>query len=934
MNISTAEHKRLFTDGKAWKRWGPYVSDRAWGSVREDNSPDGNAWKSFPHDHARSRAYRWNEDGIAGISDDRQHLCFALAFWNGQDPILKERFFGLDNAEGNHGEDVKEYYFYVDSTPTHSYMRMIYKYPHRPFPYADLVQANKGRHRNEPEFELIDTGIFSENRYFDVVVEYAKAAPKDILARIEVFNRGAEEASLHVLPTLWFRNTWSWGPDREEPWARPSLKVSTAPDAAAAVLAEHEMLGNYVLACDRGPLGAPEMLFTENETNKEKLFGQHNASLFVKDGIENYLIHRHRGAINPLKEGTKSSALYKVSIPGGASVTLRLRLRAASIAGPCFEDFDGVFAKRRAEADEFYAAVQPAGLSDDLRLVQRQAWAGLLWSKQFYHYNVATWLRQGSEDGNPVHRYQRNAGWYHFEAADVISMPDKWEYPWFAAWDLGFHSFALAYVDPDFAKGQLKLLCSERYQHPNGALPAYEWNFNDVNPPVLARAVRRVYFIDQAIKGKGDTDFLEYMFQKLGFTYTWWVNRKDAQGNNLFQGGFLGLDNIGVFDRSAPLPTGGILEQADGTSWMGVFTLDMLGIATELSYVYPVYGLMMAKYMTHFLYLNDAFNDLGGRGISLWDKEDGFFYDVLNLENANTIPLKVRSMVGLIPIFAALVYPRGASSHIPEFRPWLEEFVRVRPELVPLLREIDRPNPSGIQVFAMVDRTKLALLLSRMLDPQEFLSDYGIRSMSRYHLDHPYSFSGGHSASKVAYVPGDSDSGMFGGNSNWRGPIWLPVNYFLITALKRYSMAFGEDFKVEYPTGSGNMKTLNEVIDGITNRLISIFTRNSSGKRPVFGDVDLFNNDPHWRDLIPFHEYFHGDSGRGIGASHQTGWTGLIAAMIQEQSEHSVPLGWLTAVAQEHGPLPKVPSVLDEIESPAAIRGTFRRTKPPAQGRS
>jgi hypothetical protein len=904
MNTSTAEHQRLFTNGKAWKRWGPYLSDRAWSSVREDNSPDGNAWSSFPHDHARSRAYRWNEDGIGGFSDDRQFLCFAMAFWNGVDPILKERFFGLDNSEGNHGEDVKEYYFYVDSTPTHSYMRMVYKYPQRAFPYDDLVLTNKGRSKSEPEYELLDTGAFRENRYFDAIIEYAKAGPDDLLARIEVFNRGPEEATLHLLPTLWFRNTWSWGHDRQETHDRPTLSASTAPDAAAAILAKHEILGSYVLACDRSAQGSPDLLFTENETNKERLFGQANSTLFVKDGIGNFLIKRHRGAVNPLKQGTKASALYKLVVPAGKSAVVRLRLRSADAAGPAFQDFDRVVSQRRSEADEFYAAVQPKEISDDLRMVQRQAWAGMLWSKQFYNYNVATWLRQGAEDGSPVQRFRRNSDWYHFEAADVISMPDKWEYPWFAAWDLAFHSIALAYVDPDFAKAQLKLLCSERYQHPNGSLPAYEWNFNDVNPPVLARAARRVYFIDQQIRGKGDTGFLEYMFQKLGFTYTWWVNRKDASGNNLFEGGFLGLDNIGVFDRSAPLPSGGVLEQADGTSWMGVFTLDMLSIATELSHLNPVYGEMMAKYMTHFLYLNDAFNDLGGHGISLWDREDGFFYDVLNLGGGNVIPLKVRSMVGLIPLFATLAYPRGAREHVPNFRPWLEEFIKVRPELTPLLREIDRTNPSGIQIFSMVDREKLALILSRMLDEKEFLSDYGIRSLSRYHLDQPYSFYGGSGGAKVSYVPGDSDSGMFGGNSNWRGPIWFPVNYFLLTALKRFSMAFGDDFKVEFPAGSGALKTLNEVIDGITNRLTSLFTRNAAGKRPVFGDVDLFNNDPYWRDLIPFYEYFHGDTGRGIGAAHQTGWTGLVAAIIQEQSEHAVPMGWLAAMAQERGPEP------------------------------
>jgi hypothetical protein len=908
MNTSTAEHQRLFNEGKAWKQWGPYVSDRAWSSVREDNSPNGNAWSDFPHDHARSRAYRWNEDGIGGISDDRQFLCFAPAFWNGRDPILKERFFGLENAEGNHGEDVKEYYFYTDSTPTHSFMRMIYKYPHQAYPYDELVGTNKRRNRNEPEYELIDTGIFNENRYFDIAIDYAKAAADDILIRIEIFNRGKEKAPVHVLPTLWFRNTWSWGADRQETVVRPSLRQSTSSGAAAAVTAEHQVLGTYVLSCDRGPDGAPDLLFTENETNKERLFGHANSTLFVKDGINNYLVHGHTAAVNPERRGTKASAHYKLVIPGGKSVTLRLRLRPASAGTPAFADFDEIFASRQAEADAFYATIQPAGISDDLRLVQRQAWAGMLWSKQFYHYNVATWLRQDSEDGKPVHRYPRNTEWHHFEAADIISMPDKWEYPWFAAWDLAFHTIPLAYVDPDFAKEQLKLLCTERYQHPNGAISAYEWNFNDVNPPVLARAARRVYQIDEKIRGKADTGFLEYMFQKLGFNYTWWVNRKDASGNNLFEGGFLGLDNIGVFDRSAPLPTGGQLEQADGTSWMGVFTLDMLAIATELSHTNAVYGEMAAKYMIHFFYLNDAFNDIGGRGKSLWDKEDGFYYDLLNLGQGNIIPLKIRSMVGLIPLFATVAYRRGSGAHMAGFRPWLENFVKTRPEMASILREAERPNPSGIQVLSMVDREKLSVLLGHMLSEKEFLSDYGIRALSRDHLENPYTFYVGHSAFSVSYLPGESDSGMFGGNSNWRGPIWMPVNYFLITALKRFNTAYGDDLKVEYPSGSGRMQTLDVITDDLTHRLAAIFTRNAEGKRPVFGDVDYFNNDPHWRDLIPFYEYFHGDTGRGIGASHQTGWTGLIAALIQELGEHTMSLRAATPPAPVQTPAPAMPA--------------------------
>ena len=887
----TVEQQRLMSEGAAWKKWGPYLSDRAWGTVREDDGEDGNAWSSFPHDHARSRAYRWGEDGIGGISDVDQRLNFALALWNGHDPIIKERLFGLTNGEGNHGEDVKEYYFYTDSTPTHSWMRMVYKYPQRAFPYDELVATNAKRSRAEPEYELVDTGIFAEDRYFDVVLDYAKAAADDLLIRITVTNRGPQAAPLHLLPTLWFRNTWSWGPERQETDARPRLSAGKTKDAAVAVVAEHELLGRYVLACDRGPDGAPHLLFTENETNRKLLFGQPNLTTHVKDGINDFLLHKTTTAVNPLMHGTKCAAHYRFEVPAGETVVIRLRLRPSGAKGADFADFDQLMTSRQAEADAFYQALQPAALTADQKLVQRQAWAGMLWSKQWFAYHVPQWQRQQPEDGKPRRRYPRNAGWHHFEASDVISMPDKWEYPWFAAWDLAFHTIALAYVDIAFAKQQLLMLVSESYQHPNGAISAYEWNFDDVNPPVLARAAWRVYAIERDRTGTGDRVFLEVMLQKLSLNYAWWVNRKDATGNNLFQGGFLGLDNIGVFDRSKPLPTGGHLEQSDGTSWMAVFTLDLLCMALELSYANQAYAAMVEKYLIHYLYLDMAMNNIGEGGTSLWDAQDGFFYDALKLENGTTIPLKVRSMVGLIPLYAVVPYARDITAHIPGLGDRLTHFVRSRPRLAKVVERIRAEGVKGMHHVSLIDRDRLAAILTRMLDEKEFLSPYGIRALSKHHEAHPYQFFLSRESWSVNYVPAESDTGMFGGNSNWRGPIWMPVNYFLITSLRRYHLFYGPAFTLEYPTGSGVRKNLSEIADDLSLRLVAIFTRGADGRRPVVGDVPLFQDDPHWRDLVPFYEYFHGDTGRGVGASHQTGWTGLVAALLMELgSADAVPM--------------------------------------------
>ncbi|MFN8475744.1 MAG: glucosidase [Anaerolineae bacterium] len=888
----TPEHERLEADRRGdaeWKKWGPYLSDRQWATVREDYSADGNAWDYFPHDHARSRAYRWGEDGLAGISDEEQYLCFALALWNGRDPILKERLFGLTGSEGNHGEDVKEYYFYLDSTPTHSYMKMLYKYPQAAFPYRDLVETNRRRGKLEPEHELLDTGVFADDRYFDVFVEYAKADTEDILIRITAANRGPDPVELHLLPTLWFRNTWSW--DANSP--RPSLhRVEGAMDGGhghmpTAVLAEHQVLGRYVLACD----GAPNLLFTENETNVERLFGLPNPSPFVKDGINETVVHGRRDRVNPTGVGTKAAAHYNLTIPAGGTAVVRLRLTKSAATHPSpfvFSDFDALFAERKAEADLFYAELQPKSLTDDERNVQRQAFAGMLWSKQFYYYDVERWL-----DGDPGHppppaerRQARNSDWRHLNTTKIISMPDKWEYPWFAAWDLAFHCVPLALVDPEFAGDQLVALGREWYQHPNGQIPAYEWNFGDVNPPVLGWAAWRVFKIEEKMRGQGDAFFLERVFHKLLLNFNWWVNRKDAEGHNIFQGGFLGLDNIGVFDRSAMLPTGGHIEQSDGTAWMGMYCLNLLTIALELACRDRVYEDIAVKFFEHFLLIADAMNNIGGEGIALWNDEDEFFYDVLHLEEqGHSIPLKVRSMVGLIPLFAVTTMEPWRIEKLPEFKQRLEWFLENRPHLARLVSRWQEPGMRETRLLAILRGHRMKRVLRRMLDEAEFLSPYGVRALSKHHELYPYQLHSDGMNYVVRYLPGESDSGLFGGNSNWRGPIWFPVNYLIIEALQQFHHYYSDDFRVEHPTGSGQFVSLNDIADDLSERLIRIFLHDEHGRRPVFGTQEVFQGDLHWRDYVLFHEYFHGDSGAGVGASHQTGWTGLVAKLIQQQGE-------------------------------------------------
>jgi hypothetical protein len=881
----TAEQRRLDDEARShWKRWGPYLSERAWGTVREDYSPYGNAWEYFPHDHARSRVYRWNEDGLAGICDRRQTVCLALALWNGRDPILKERLFGLTGNEGNHGEDVKEYYFYLDSTPTHSYMKFLYKYGQRAYPYADLVETNRRRGKHEPEYELSDTGYFDDSRYFDVVVEYAKAGPDDILVKITAINRGPDPAPLHVLPTVWFRNTWAWEPGA----GRPRLWQDSA--AAARIAIEHPVSGRRVLVFD----GEPELLFTENETNAHRLFGAPSPAPFVKDGINDYVVGGTTNAVNPARTGTKAAGRYVLDIAPGAAAVIRLRLtNAAPAAGTFGRDFDMVFADRIREADEFYDTVIPPDLGDDGRLVMRQALAGMLWSKQFYNYDVARWLKgdPGQPEPPAERRGGRNAGWPQLANEDVISMPDKWEYPWYAAWDLAFHSVALALVDSAFAKSQLVLMLREWYMHPNGQLPAYEWAFGDVNPPVHAWAAWRVYKIEKRRTGTGDRAFLERVFHKLLLNFTWWVNRKDAEGMNVFQGGFLGLDNIGVFDRSAPLPTGGHLEQSDGTSWMGMYTLNMLAIALELAKDDPVYEDVATKFLEHFLYIANAMNNMGDDGIELWDEADGFYYDVLHLGNGDHFPLRVRSMVGLIPLFAVETLEPSLLDKLPGFRKRLEWFLQHRPDLTANVASVRRPGVGERRLLSIVNVDRLRRVLGVMLDENEFLSQYGVRALSRSHRDRPYTLAVGDQIHRVDYEPGESSTGLFGGNSNWRGPIWFPVNFLLVESLQRFHHYLGPDFTVECPTGSGRMMTLAQVADDISQRLARIFLRDGSGRRPVYGDIELFQRDPHWSDLLQFHEYFHGDTGRGVGASHQTGWTGLVAKLLQQSGERAAKKG-------------------------------------------
>ena len=869
--MATEEERRLEEArdrNVAWRRWGPYLSERQWGTVREDYSRSGDAWDYLPHDQARSRAYRWGEDGLAGISDDRQRLCFAVALWNGNDPILKERLFGLTNSEGNHGEDVKEYYFYIDNTPTHSYMKYLFKYPQLAYPYSDLVETNRRRTRDELEYELMDTGVFDEGRYFDVFVEYAKSAPEDLLIRLTVCNRGPAAASLHLLPTLWFRNTWSWS---RVPAAKPSL---TRLDERT-VAAFHPELGERYLYCDR----AVPLLFTENETNTERIFKVPNTSPFVKDGINDYIVDGRREAVNPGAVGTKAAACYKIAVPAGGTHVVELRLsdRRLPSAGDAFgAPFGEVLATRLREADEFYAGVIPAALSEDSRRVARQAFAGMLWSKQFYYYPVRQWMHDEVLPQDCEQRVtSRNQEWFFLESADIFSMPDKWEYPWFAAWDLAFHCMVLARVDIDFAKEQLRLITNQVYLHPNGQIPAYEWNFSDVNPPVHCKATWQIYMMEKLHRGGGDRAFLESMFHKLLMNFTWWVNRKDELGNNLFEGGFLGLDNIGLFDRSAPLPGGGTLEQADGTSWMAMFCLDMLTIAVELALDNPVYEDMACKFFEHFIYIAAAMDRIGVNSDELWDEEDGFYYDVLRLPRGEATRIKVRSMVGLVPLFASAAFNAGVVERLPRFRQRIEHFVRVNAALVGQIGSLDR-GVAGRMLLSPVSREKLTRILQRMLDPAEFLSPYGIRALSRYHKEHPYVFAVAGSVHRVDYEPAESSTGLFGGNSNWRGPIWMPVNALLVQSLRKMYSYYGDELKVECPVGSGRLMTLWEVAHEIAIRLASIFLRNGEGRRPVYGEAGRFQSDPHWRDLILFYEYFHGDNGAGIGASHQTGWTGLV----------------------------------------------------------
>jgi hypothetical protein len=860
-----------------WKRWGPYLSERSWGTVREDYSADGDAWRYFPHDHARSRAYRWNEDGLAGISDRHQKICFALALWNERDSILKERLFGLSNEEGNHGEDVKEYYFYRDSTPTHSYMRFLYKYPQAAYPYETLLSENAKRTRHDPEFELIDTGIFVGNRYFDVEVEYAKGEPEDILIRLTVTNCGPDEARLHVLPTVWFRNIWTWHPGFERPLAQA---------AASAIALTERAYGHRWLHVE----GTPDLLFTENETNEERLFTQPSASPYTKDAFHRFLIDGERHAINPAQRGTKAAIHIPLTIAAGASVAIRLRLNdqaPGSAAASLASDFDAVFAARQREADEFYARIIPSSLSADGANVMRQALAGLLWSKQNYHYIVRTWLNgdPGQPPPPPERLHGRNAQWTHLYNSDVISMPDTWEYPWYAAWDLSFHCVAMAIVDPDFAKEQLLLLLREWYMHPNGQLPAYEWAFGDVNPPVHAWAALRVFQMERKRRGTGDRAFLERVFQKLLLNFTWWVNRKDADGMNVFQGGFLGLDNIGIFDRSKPLPTGGYLEQSDGTSWMATYCLNMLAIAMELASENHVYEDVASKFWEHFL--NIAHAMAGGRlhgdtVPDLWDDDDGFFYDVLHGADGSRTPLRVRSLVGLIPLLAVQTLESDVLERLPAFHRRMSWFIRHRPDLTANVACMETRGESDRRLLAIVDRERLARVLEVMLDEREFLSPYGIRSISAIHRDRPYSLFANGVEYRVDYEPAESTTNLFGGNSNWRGPIWFPINFLLIEALQRFHYYYGDGFTVEFPTGSGTCLTLDKVAFELSRRLSSIFLQDANGCRPVYGGNAVFQSDPRWRHLMQFHEYFNGDTGAGLGASHQTGWTALVAKLLQQ----------------------------------------------------
>ena len=880
----TAEEKRLEENREKkayWERWGPYLSERQWGTVREDYSPGGTAWEYLPHEQARSRAYRWGEDGIAGITDNHERLCFAIALWNEKDPILKERLFGLTGNEGNHGEDVKEYYYFLDNTPSHAYMKSLYKYPQAAYPYTDLVETNRRRSRSESEYELIDTGIFDDDRYFDVFIEYAKGTPEDVLVKLTIVNHASDEARLHLLPTLWFRNTWSWSGDEK----KPVLKETSDSGGAKVVDADHPTLEKRWLYCE----GRPELLFTENETNFERLFGVANASPYVKDGINDYIVSGNEAAVNPEKVGTKMAAHYILTVPPGGSVTVKLRLTdEAGMKDPFGAGFEETFRERIADADEFYNRISPESMPEDLRSVQRQAFAGMLWTKQFYYYVVHEWLKGDTAYPPPPEERKtgRNHKWIHLYNDDVLSMPDTWEYPWFAAWDLAFHTVTLAVIDPEFAKKQLVLLTREWYMHPNGQIPAYEWAFGDVNPPVHAWAAWRVYNIEWKMYGRRDRYFLERVFQKLLLNFTWWVNRKDAEGKNVFEGGFLGLDNIGVFDRNAQLPSGVVLEQADGTSWMGMYSLNMLAIAIELSKFDPSYEDIASKFYEHFLYIARAINlpDMGHDG--LWDPNDKFYYDVLHLPNGSHIPMKLRSMVGLIPLYAIETLEPETLEELEGFHRRMTWFIENRPDLAKNVASMLEKGVGERRILSIVDKEKLKQILQKMLDENEFLSPYGIRALSKYHLDNPYYFTANGDEHCVRYEPAESSSGLFGGNSNWRGPVWFPVNFLLIEALQKFHYYLGDDFKVECPTGSGQYMNLWDVSKEIAHRLIRIFKKESDGRRAVFGGAEKFRNDPAWRDYLLFYEYFNGDDGAGIGASHQTGWTGLVAKLILQSSEY------------------------------------------------
>ncbi|XGV97663.1 MAG: glucosidase [Leptolyngbya sp. BL-A-14] len=891
--MMTQEEARLAADRDHrayWKHWGPYLSERQWGTVREDYSATGEAWDYFPHDHARSRAYRWGEDGIAGISDNHQRLCLAIALWNGEDSILKERLFGLTGNEGNHGEDVKEYYFYLDNTPTHSYMKYLYKYPQAAFPYTQLVEENRRRDRHSLEFELLDTGVFNGNRYFDVLVEYAKAAPEDILMQIQVVNRGPETKTLHLLPTLWFRNTWSWNAGA----TKPRLKVSQATPHFSVIEASHPTLGDRWLYCD----GATDLLFTENETNFARLFGVSNASPYVKDGINDYLVQGRRDTVNSNHIGTKCAAHYALTIAPGQTQTVRLRLQdtpptaandGSEIVTLFGQKFDAILSDRQQEADAFYQRLCPFTLSEDQRNVQRQAFAGMLWNKQFYYYVIEDWLKGDPVGPTPPQARQRgrNHEWFALFNDDILSMPDKWEYPWYAAWDLAFHLIPLAMIDPDFAKKQLDRLTREWYMHPNGQIPAYEWAFSDVNPPVHAWAALRIYQIEQKMYGRADRLFLERVFQKLLINFTWWVNRKDVEGKNVFQGGFLGLDNIGVFDRNARLPNGGYLSQADGTSWMGMYCLNMLTIALELAKEDSAYEDIASKFFEHFLYIADAIDGIGEAELALWDEADGFYYDALHLPNGHHFLMKVRSVVGLAPLFAVAALESETLERFPGFRKRTEWFMQNRPDLTQNIACLQTSGIDSRRLLAIAGQDKLRRILQKMLDETEFLGPYGIRALSKFHSLNPYTLQIHGHEYRIDYEPAESTTGLFGGNSNWRGPVWFPMNYLIIESLQKYHHYLGDDFKVECPTGSGQLMTLWQVATELSQRLIRIFLNNDGDRRPVFGGIEMFQTNPHWHDLILFHEYFHGDNGAGIGASHQTGWTGLVAKLIQQQAEYT-----------------------------------------------